>query len=76
MSKDKTESSSRQRRRRGTSPSNIRPEKSGGINGIPRWLRDEKGLPDLVAGSVVIVAGGILFTVLVGLLVVIFPAGG
>lgn len=45
-----------------------------GLNKIPQWLTREKGMPDWLAGSVVVVAGGLLLTLLVWLLILIFPA--
>lgn len=54
------------------SSSAAKPER--GLNRIPQWLTRDKGLPDWLAGSVVVVAGGLLLTLLVWLLILIFPA--
>ena len=45
-----------------------------GLNQIPRWLTQEKGLPDWLAGSLVVIAGGLLIALLVWILILIFPA--
>ena len=44
------------------------------INRIPGWLRTGLGLPDWLAGSVVVVAGGLLMSLLVLVLILVFPA--
>jgi hypothetical protein len=44
-----------------------------GLNKIPYWLRHEVGLHDWIASSVVIVGGGLLLTLVVWLLSVVWP---
>ena len=44
-----------------------------GINRFPQWLTRDKGLPDWLAGTVVVIAGGLLMTAVVALLILIFP---
>ena len=44
-----------------------------GLQRIPQWLTREKGLPDWLAGSVVVVASGLLITVFVWVLVLAWP---
>lgn len=45
-----------------------------GLNRIPMWLTRDKGLPDWLAGSLVVVASGLLLSLLVLVLALIFPA--
>ena len=45
-----------------------------GINRIPQWLTRDKGLPDWLAGTVVVIVGGLLLAGFLGLLIAIFPA--
>lgn len=44
-----------------------------GLNRIPQWLTREKGLPDWLAGTVVVVAAGLLLMAVVGILVLAWP---
>ena len=45
-----------------------------GLKRIPVWLTRDKGLPDWLAGCVVVVASGLLLTLFVWILVVAWPA--
>ena len=45
-----------------------------GLNRIPQWLTEDKGLPDWLAGSVVVVACGLLLSLLVLILSAVWPA--
>ncbi len=45
-----------------------------GINKLPSYLRNELGLHDWIASSVVIVGGGLALTLLVWVLSVVWPA--
>ena len=51
------------------------PKKKNAFNRIPKRLTEEFGLPDWVAGSLVIVAGGLIMVIFVYLMILIFPAG-
>ena len=51
------------------------PKEKNAFNRIPKRLTEEFGLPDWLAGSLVIVAGGLLMVIFVYLLILIFPAG-
>ena len=46
-----------------------------GLNRIPQWLTTDKGMPDWLAGTVVVIAGGLLLTGFVAILVAVWPAG-
>ncbi len=46
-----------------------------GLNRIPQWLTQEKGLPDWLAGAVVVIAGGLLMTLFVFIMTQVWPAG-
>ncbi len=45
-----------------------------GLNRIPQWLTQDKGLPDWLAGSVVVVGGGLALALVIWLLTVVWPA--
>jgi hypothetical protein len=45
-----------------------------GLNRIPQWLTQDKGLPDWLAGSVVVVGGGLILALVIWLLTVVWPA--
>ena len=47
-----------------------------GFNRIPRWLHQEKGLSDTLAGSVVVLVSGLVIMGLVFVLTKVWPAGG
>ncbi len=51
-------------------------EPATGFNRIPRWLHQEKGLSDTLAGSVVVLVSGLVIMGLVFVLSKIWPAGG
>lgn len=73
MSDDKkTEKDDGQRRRFKATGA---PETTGkrGLQKLPQWLTREKGLPDWAAGSVVVVASGLLLTIFVWILVLAWP---
>ncbi|MDY0001663.1 MAG: hypothetical protein RBU30_10240 [Polyangia bacterium] len=44
-----------------------------GLQRIPLWLTRDKGLPDWLAGSVVVVACGLLLMSFVWILVLVWP---
>ncbi|MFH2005942.1 MAG: hypothetical protein ABI333_05070 [bacterium] len=44
-----------------------------GLNRLPGYLREDLGLPDWLASSAVIVAGGVLMCLLLVILIQIFP---
>ena len=46
-----------------------------GLNRIPQWLTQEKGLPDWLAGAVVVIGGGLLMTLFVFIMTQVWPAG-
>ena len=48
-------------------------EPKRGINKIPRWLRNDVGLHDWIASSVVIIGGGVLMCLLVWFLALVWP---
>ena len=68
---DKSEKKAADRRRRFKAGKGgaveVSPER--GPNRIPKYLTQELGLPDWLAGSLVIVVGGLLLTLLVWLLI-------
>ena len=45
-----------------------------GLNRIPKWLHQEKGLSDTVAGSLVVIVSGGLIMLLVFILTKVWPA--
>ncbi len=44
-----------------------------GLNKLPGYLRNDVGLHDWLASSVVIIAGGVLMCVLLAILIQVFP---
>ena len=50
------------------------PEPATGLNRIPQWLHQEKGLSDTVAGSLVVIVSGGLIMLLVFILTKVWPA--
>jgi hypothetical protein len=45
-----------------------------GFNRIPYWLKHEKGMSDFVASAIVLLAGGVIVTLVAFLLTIVWPA--
>jgi hypothetical protein len=57
---------------RGSNAALAAPPKNA-FNRIPQWLRQDKGLPDWLAGTVVVIVTGLGLAALISLLVLVFP---
>ena len=72
MSSDTPNQAAPPRRMAGKSPNGAEKSKSK-FSSIPNYLREELHLPDWLAGTVVVVAGGLILTLVVFVLILIFP---
>lgn len=75
MAKDDKKSTEEPKKRgqiaKGGSKPGAKPKR--GLNKIPSWLRNEVGLHDWIASSVVIIGGGLTMCLVVWILSVVWP---
>ena len=55
----------------GTGAADEKPKR--GLNKIPLYLREDLGMPDWLASSVVVIGGGLLMCIVLAILIQIFP---